>query len=97
MKAKEYLDKYGDAVWEEWRHDEVKTDGAFAKLYIEFFCEMRDIIKMRNVKFDRAIFPIIDEQNKKWNALCNLFIKKYGYSPIAENAFKQIVEKELLH
>lgn len=88
MKAKDYFLKYDEAIMEEAKRPETKTDGPMAKMYIDFFKETGNIAKQRHVKYDRGLIPVIDEQNKKWNAVVNLFIKKYGVTPIKKDGFK---------
>lgn len=88
MKAKEYFEKYGEGIMEEARSPEIVTDGPMAKMYISFHIEARDMIKQRNVKTDNGLFGIVREMNDKWNAVANLFIKKYGVSPIKRDGFK---------
>jgi hypothetical protein len=56
---------------------------------------MKEIMKTRNVQFDRGVMGIIREQNDKWNALRNLFIKKYGASPITHDGFAIAIKKDL--
>ena len=95
MKAKEYFQKYDEPIWKEAHDPAIHTDGPTAKLYIDFALEMREIIKTRNVQFDRGVFSIIREQNDKWNAICNMFIKKYGVSPISHDGFATAIKKDL--
>ena len=88
MKAKDYFLKYDEPVMEEARRPETQTDGPMAKMFIEFFKEVGEIAEQRHAKFDRSITPIVEEQNKKWNAVAILFIKKYGVTPIKKDGFK---------
>lgn len=95
MKAKEYFEKYAESVWEDFQQDEFRGDGPIAKLFIEFMVETKDICEKRKAKTDRALISVVDEQNKKWNALANLFIKKYGQSPIKRDGYLNGAESEL--
>lgn len=95
MKAKEYFEKFGEDVWKEAQEPEFRNDGSFAKIYIAFFSEMKQLMETRNVKLDRAIPRLIDEQNQKWNAVCNLFEKKYGVSPLQRDGFRTAVNRQL--
>lgn len=95
MKAKEYFEKYEQGLIEEAKKSETIPDGAFAKLYIEMYKEMQDLINTRHVRFDRALKAVISEQNDKWNAIERLFIKKYGKSPIKHNGFLNACKEEL--
>lgn len=89
MKASEYFEKYNESVWEEAHSPGVQTGGPTAQMYIEFITEARDMIYLRKVKTDRSVLSIVSEQNQKWNAIANMFEKKYGASPIARNGFER--------
>lgn len=95
MKAKEYFEKYAESVWEDFQQDEFRGDGPIAKMFIEFMVETKDICEKRGAKTNRALISVIDEQNKKWNALANLFVKKYGQSPIKHDGYLNGAESEL--
>lgn len=95
MKAKEYFEKYDESVWEDFKQNEFRGDGPMAKMFIEFMTEVKDICNKRGVKTNKGLYGVIDEQNKKWNALSNLFIKKYGQSPIKHDGFIMGAESEL--
>jgi hypothetical protein len=95
MKAKEYFAKYDEAIWQEAHEPEVKKDGAMAKMLIDFTSEMSGIIKARNIKTDQGLLGLIEELNVKWNAVVNLFTKKYGASPIRRDGYRIAINKEL--
>ena len=95
MKAKEYFEKYDEDIWQEAHDPQVKTDGPMAKMFIDFSSEIKDIIKQRNIKSDRAVLALIEELNQKWNAVVRLFEKKYGVSPIKKDGFSIAYRKEL--
>lgn len=95
MKAKEYFEKYAESVWEDFQQDEFRGDGPIAKMFIEFMVETEDICEKRGVKINRALISVVDERNKKWNALASLFIKKYGQSPIKHDGYLNGAESEL--
>ena len=84
MKAKEYFEKYDERVL---------NDGTDLKYTIELLIALCDevsvIQKQRNARRNESFCAIIRETNQKWNAICNLYKKKYGMSPLAENAFKE--------
>ena len=88
MKAKEYFEKYDDDIWKEAHDPAVITDGAFAKLFIDFCTETKLLAEQRKAKSDQSILAIIREQNQKWNAVSNLFEKKYGVSPLNRDGFE---------
>lgn len=95
MKAKEYFTKYNEAIWNEAREEEFSTSGPTAKMFIEFMTEMKDIINSRNIKTDRGLIGVVQDQNNKWNSVYNMFIKKYGLSPIKYNGFKLGFDAEI--
>ncbi len=100
MKAKQYFDKYELPLLEEARSQEVGTKGPAAQIFIEFFKEINDMIKVRNIQTDHGLLRLVDEQNNKWNAVCNHFIRKYGVSPLKRDGFaigwkKQIGVEEI--
>lgn len=51
--------------------------------------ETLELIKIRHIKYDRALPALLDEQNAKWNAISRLFEKKYGKTPLAKDGFKR--------
>lgn len=88
MKAKEYFQKYDDAIWEESHDPAVHTDGPISKLFIDLSVEMKEILLKRNAKTNNAVDNVIREMNDKWNAIGRMFTKKYGESPLKENGFR---------
>ena len=95
MKAKEYFEKYEDGIMEEAKEPGIRGDGPAAKMLIEFTKEMQQILKDRHVQFDRGVVPVMREQNQKWNAVVNLFEKKYGDSPIRRDGFYRAMRTEI--
>lgn len=95
MKAKEYFEKYDQDIWTEWQDQEMHRDGPMAKLYIEMSSELRKIMDVRQVNSDSGMLGVLREQNQKWNAILNLFEKKYGKSPISRNGFYMAWKDEL--
>lgn len=95
MKAKEYFEKYGSDIMNEGFRGEVSGDGFMAKLYMEMFHELKEMIDRRHIQKDDSFMALVEEQNDKWNAIERLFIKKYGVSPIAHNGFMAGVKTEL--
>lgn len=87
MKAKEYFEKYNDAIVVEWNQglsDTIKI------LVSDLAVEIQNLWKSRNTSSKSATIAVIMETNQKWNAICRLFEKKYGRSPLKPNAFKEI-------
>ena len=95
MKAKQYFEKYGESIWKEAHDHDIHTDGPIAKMFIEFSSEMKEIINRRNVKTDNAAMAIISEQNQKWNAVVNMFVKQHGISPISRDGFAKGFKQQL--
>ena len=93
MKAKDYYDQYGTAVLAESYHDD-QTD-ELSKLVRAFLAEMKEIIAARHVHSDRGTVAVIREQNDKWNALCAIFEKVHGVSPIKRNGFMAFMKHEI--
>lgn len=82
-KAKEYYELYKVALMNEERATQ-----ALSNLIKEFNDEVVELQKIRHVKFDRGLMPILKETNQKWNAIVQLFEKEYGASPIKPDGFK---------
>lgn len=93
MKAKEYFEKYGEAIHEEYE----KQNGAkeATELLKDFLKEMDDIKEKRHIKFDRGLVPLIREMNQKWNALANLFKQKYGEETLKRDGFWNYLEGQI--
>lgn len=95
MKAIDYYNQFGDAVMREaisCAVDNAGTASELSKLVIAFIDETKSIIAQRGVKSPSAMFAVIKEQNDKWNALCNLYVKFYGTSPLNRDGFRKYME-----
>lgn len=68
MKAKEYYAKYGEKLMHPETEDEALSD-----LMSDFVNETKTLIDQRKASHDKSVLAIIDEMNKKWNALCEMF------------------------
>lgn len=95
MKAKEYFAKYEEDIVEEAKNGPPKTDGPAAQMLIEFASEVKQLCKVRHVRHDGGVVPIFLELNQKWNAVVNLFIKKYGETPLRRNGFYIAMKQEI--
>ena len=95
MKAKQYFEKYGESIWKEAHDSDINADGPIAKMFIEFLSEVKEIIDRRKVKNDNAVMAVISEQNQKWNAVVNMFVKQYGISPIVRDGFAKGIKQQL--
>lgn len=93
MKAIEYFEKFGERIFQEAIDD--KEGKGISDLMIAFMTETKELMKKRHIQIDRGMVPIIREQNQKWNALCNLFEKKKGASPIRYNGFLLFLQNEI--
>ena len=91
-KAREYLAKYGDAIFRE--AEEEKNDAA-VEMFKEFASEARKICEMRHAKLDRAVVAVILEQNRKWNAVVRLFAEKYGVDILKRDGVISYFRKEI--
>lgn len=85
MKAKDYFAKYEQALASD-NSDECST--AIAEMLNEMNSEVQNLLKVRHVKTDAGTFPIFKEMNQKWNAIVQLFEKKYGATPIVKDGFQ---------
>lgn len=86
MKAKEYFEKYDELIIKDQIAGSVENT---KKLIIELSDEVKDICEARHVKYDAAVVSVLKEQNQKWNAICSLYEKKYGVSPLYRNTFTE--------
>lgn len=91
MKAKDYFEKY------ETRMMKNDDDGlkAIGELMYELVIEAKTLINTRHVNTNSGSVAVLKELNNKWNALCNLFEKKYGVSPIIRDGYKKYWLKEM--
>ena len=85
MKATDLYEKYSVPLM-----SVALRNTATKALFFDLDKEMTDIMHVRNVKFDRGIYPIMRQQNDKWNALVRMFQKEFGTSPISENGFRKL-------
>ena len=86
MKAKEYFEKYDELIIKDQIAGSIESA---KKLIIELSDEVKDICEARHVKRDAAVVSVLKEINQKWNAICSLYEKKYGVSPLNRNAFSE--------
>lgn len=91
MKAVDYFNKY------ESRMIKNDDDGlkAIGELLYEMVMEAKTLIDARNVKTTSGSVAVLKELNNKWNAICNLFEKKYGVSPIIRDGYQKYWLKEM--
>ena len=58
------------------------------KLLLEMSDEVTVVCKQRKVVKDEAVIAVLKELNQKWNAICCMYEKKYGVSPLNYDAFR---------
>lgn len=87
MKAKDYFDKFIGPI-KECENDNQKLMAVTNAIYVNFQYELNQIVEQRKIKFLNAAISVIDEQNRKWNALERL-IEKAGIPPVLKiNGFR---------
>lgn len=96
MKAVQYFQKYRDRIVS---RDEAETIKAIGDLVLELSEEAKKMIAARHVRTNSGAAAVLLELNQKYNAICNLFEKTYGASPLVNSGFltywrKQIPELE---
>lgn len=84
MKAKDYFEKYESLIFTDIREESTTYT---SKLVAELSKETTTLYKNRGGKSDSAMVGAIKEINQKWNAICTLFEKKHGMSPLIRNGF----------
>lgn len=94
MKAKDYYEKYGEAILNEALRDDGSIEH-LTDLVGGFLRETKDIIAIRRLKKDRSVVAVIKEQNEKWNALCAIFQKELGQEVLRRNGFMAYMKQEI--
>lgn len=92
MKAKDYFDKYEVAMVAYGGKNALDVTMDILK---EMSQEVEVIYKARGCKTNAALAGILKELNNKWNAICSLFEKKYGASPMKRNGFIEFWKHEM--
>lgn len=92
MKAKDYFARYDRIIV----NDQITGtgDGAY-QLLIDLLREVGEVSENRHAKSESAIGAILKEMNQKWNAICSLYEKKYGGSPLKRNGFKEFIKTKI--
>ena len=85
MKARDYFEKYDTLIMEEQKNGEI---GTTKKLLLEMSDEVTVVCKQRKAVKDEAVIAVLKEINQKWNAICRMYEKKYGVSPLNYDAFR---------
>lgn len=94
MKAVEYYEKYGKAIHDE-RSGEEKSSEATMRLIIAMSQEVKDLRDRRHIKKISGMASAIKDVNSRWNAMCKLFEKEYGSSPLIRDGFKEFWIREV--
>lgn len=68
MKAKDYYAKYGERLMNPKTSDEALDD-----IFADFNEEVTALMEQRKANSDKSVLAILDEMNKKWNALAEMF------------------------
>jgi hypothetical protein len=87
MTAKEYFSKYGELIIKEW---DTKSGENAQGFLLELSSEAEELCKIRRSNTNATFLAILKELNQKWNAVCALFEKKYGESPLIRNGFLEV-------
>lgn len=91
MKAKEYFEKYEERIMKK----NAETVEAIREMVDEFLAEAEKLIEERHVKLVSGLVGVYKQQNQKWNALCEMFIKKHGTSVLKRDALKFFVIEQV--
>lgn len=94
MKAKEYFEKYEQAIIDDCKGGGTK---GLTSLVVAMSKEVNDICKQRHSNSNRTVVGAIKEQNTKWNAICSMLEKKYGASPLKWDGFLAYWKREMPH
>lgn len=96
MKAKDYLLQFEPIFYPNGKLPKEQPSGdEIFQLFMAFSEEFEVICKERKINSDKAATAVIKELNQKWNALIKLFLAKYKWSPVREDAFINHWEREL--
>ena len=84
MKAREYYTKYKERIAS--TDDKVSLQGV-CDMICELSSEAKEMITKRNIRTNRGSISVLRELNDKYNAICRMFEKEYGASPIKKDGF----------
>lgn len=84
MKAKQYFEKYRNDIV---NASEEEAKEAINRLVLELVDESKEMIKVRRARKNTALAAIIRELGQKYNAICDMFEKNYGASPLIRDGF----------
>lgn len=95
MKAREYFVKYYDVIVNEAIESEGKGTAELTKLLVDMLQETIDICEKRHVKLYASMENVIKEQNRKWNAIADMFANRYGSPVLKYDGFAAWIGKRL--
>ena len=84
MKAKEYYAKYKEQILSA---DDKVSLRAVSNLVCDLSVEAKELLQKRHAQSNCAGVAVLREMNDKYNAICNLFEREYGATPIKPNGF----------
>lgn len=64
------------------------------RLYTEMRREIVALMNKRQVQTDRGAMAVIREVNDRWNAVVNMFVKRYKISPLIRDRLLKAVARE---
>ena len=64
------------------------------RLYTEMRREIVILMDKRQVQTDRGAMAVIREVNDRWNAVVNMFVKRYKISPLIRDGLLKAVARE---
>ena len=92
MKAKEYYAKYKDRIASS---DDAESLKGISDMVYEFCMDAKEISEKRKIRTDSGAVSMLRELNDKYNAVCRMFEKDFGVSPIKENGFMNYWRREI--
>ena len=84
MKAKEYFEKYKEALVSNDKDIYVK---GCKEMYLEMLGEAQELFKKRHIVQNESAVSVFKEINQKYNAMCHLLEKECGHSVLRQDGF----------
>ena len=86
MKAKEYAKRLKESI---------DKNAELGKIMHDFFIELKDLIKVRNISTDEGTVPIIREFDQKFKAFVGISNAQEDEFKIKPEGFMLILKKEM--